>query len=160
MAEDLELTTVQDNTVIDLELSEVRKKFFRFDKDDNRMVELNIADMSLISRLAETYPKLEEWMEEVQNVQTGDDDDNAVSGLTAIGDALKDIDKKMRDAIDYIFNAELSKAVAPDGTMYDMFNGQFRFEYILELMLSQYENNMVNEFKKMQKHTEKYNKKR
>lgn len=154
MAENLEFTTQQDTTIIDLELSEVKKKFFRFDKDDNRMVELNIADMGVISRLAETYPKLEALVEEVQNVDIEEDDD--IKSMKTIGSTLKDIDIKMRDCIDYIFNAPLSAAAAPDGTIYDIYNGQFRFEYILELMLSQYENNMIAEFKKMQKHTAKY----
>lgn len=154
MAEKLKST---DTNVVDLELSEIRKKVFRFDKDDNRMVELNIADMGIMSRLAETYPKLEEWLDEVRNIEAIDED-NAVEGIGNIGNAVKDIDAKMRDGIDYIFNAKLSQVAAPEGTMYDMFNGQFRFEYILELMLSQYESNMINEFKKMQKHTHKYTK--
>ena len=143
--------------VVDVELSEIRKKVFRFDRDDSRMVELNIADMGIMSRLAETYPKLEEWMNEVRDIKTVDAD-NVIEDIGNIGSALNEIDAKMRDAIDYIFNAKLSAVAAPDGTMYDIFNGQFRFEYILELMLSQYENNMINEFKKMQKHTQKYSK--
>lgn len=154
MAKNLE-TTTQSNNVVDLELTATRKKFFRFDKDDDRMVELNIADMGIMSRLAETYPKLEKWLSEVKDMENVDDE-NAIDSIGNIGKTLKDIDAKMRDGIDYIFNAELSKAAAPEGTMYDVFNGQFRFEYILELMLSQYENNMMNEFKKMQKHTQKY----
>ena len=160
MAETTKLTTSQkaDSNVVDLDLSAVRKKFFRFDKDDNRMVELNIADMGIMSRLAETYPKLEEWLNEVRDIKTVDED-NALEDINTIGNKLNEIDAKMRDAIDYVFNAKLSKVAAPDGTMYDIFNGQFRFEYILELMLSQYENNMINEFKKMQKHTQKYTKK-
>lgn len=154
MAENSELT-LTNNDVIELDLSSIRKKCFRFDKDDNRMIELNIADMGILSRLAETYPKLKSWLEETQNLSTVSED-NAIEDIGVIGDTLKDIDTKMRDAIDYIFNAKLSAVAAPDGTMYDLFNGQFRFEYILELMLSQYENNMVNEFKKMQKYTAKY----
>ena len=156
MAENSKLNT--NSNIVDVELSAVRKKFFRFDKDDNRMVELNIADMGIMSRLAETYPKLEQWLDDVRNIKPVGDDESVIDDINAVSATLNEIDAKMRDAIDYIFNAKLSAVAAPDGTMYDVFNGQFRFEYILELMLSQYENNMTNEFKKMQKHTKKYTK--
>ena len=141
--------------VIDLDLSVTRKRQFRFNKDDDRLIELNIADMSIIKRLSETYPKLQEWLTEMQDI-SNQETNSVFDDMESIGNALSKIDANMRDAIDYIFNAPVSKAAAPDGTMYDIFEGQFRFEYILELLLGYYENNMSDEFKKMQKHVKKY----
>lgn len=155
------LSEKSTNNIIDLDLSVTKKKRFRFNNDDSRMVDINIADMGVISRLSETYPKFEEWIKEVQTTTAsfGDTEEDVLSDMDKIGETLTSIDKKMRDAIDYIFDAPVSQAVAPDGSMYDLFNGQFRFEYILVLLLDQYENNLSDEFKKMQKHTAKYTKK-
>lgn len=153
------------NDVIDLDISVTRKKRFRFDRDDNRLVDLNIADMNIMSRLAETYPKLLDFLEEVKSISDMPVDENtedtttAITQMQAIGDKLKEIDTKMRTSLDYIFNAPVSAAASPDGSMYDIFEGQFRFEYILDLLLSYYENNLTTEFAKLKKHTAKYTKK-
>lgn len=151
------------NDVIDLDISVTKKKRFRFDKDDSRLVDINIADMGAISRLSETYPKLLELLDEVKGVSATESAD-AVSDMEIIGNTLNSVDMKMREALDYIFNAPVSAVAAPDGTMYDIFEGQFRFEYILELLIGYYETNMSEEFKKMQAkvkaHTDKYTKKK
>lgn len=160
------LSKQQDNNVIDLDLSVTKKKKFRFDKDDSRMVDINIADMGAISRLTETYPKFEGWVAEVTYASevVSDEEGDTLNSLNKIGETLTHIDKQMRDAIDYIFDAPVSAAAAPDGSMYDLFEGDFRFNHILSLLLKYYENNMSTEFAKMQKqlekHTDKYTKKR
>ena len=50
-----------------------------------------------------------------------------------------------------------------DGSMYDLFNGKFRFEHIIEKLSDLYGNNMKDEFKavnaRVKKHTAKYTKK-
>ena len=51
------------NEVIDLDLSVTKKKKFRFDKDDKRILELNVSDMTILGRISETYPKLNELNE-------------------------------------------------------------------------------------------------
>lgn len=159
------LSKQPDNNVIDLDISVTRKKRFRFDKDDSRMVDINIADMGAISRLTETYPKFDEWIKEVKYVSevANDEEGDTLNSMNKISETLTNIDKQMRDAIDYIFNAPVSAAAAPEGSMYDLFEGEFRFEHILTLLLEHYENNMAAEFAKMQKqlekHTNKYTKK-
>jgi hypothetical protein len=48
-----------NNEIIDLDLSITKKKKFRFDKDDNRIVEINTSDMNLMQRVNVAYPKLQ-----------------------------------------------------------------------------------------------------
>lgn len=155
------LSEKPNNEIIDIDVSVTKKKRFRFDKDDNRLVDINIADMGTMARLTETYPKFEDWMNEVKYASevASDEDGDTLNSLNKISEALSNIDKQMRDAIDYIFDAPVSAAAAPDGSMYDLFEGQFRFEHILSLLLKYYENNLDAEFKKMQKHVKKYTKK-
>lgn len=154
------------NDVIDLNLSVTKKKKFRFDKDDNRILELNVSDMGIISRISDAYPKLQAQQAKAAKVMEGisiDEDSNEISdGIKTMSERLKDIDKEMRELIDYMFNANVSEIIAPEGSMYDPFEGRFRFEYIITLLMKQYEDNLQTEFTKMKKqlnkHTAKYTK--
>ena len=156
--------------IIDLDLSVTRKKRFRFDKDNNRILELNTSDMNILARMSEAYPKLKAEQEkaaklmegiEIKDDETVTDSEVAESMLT-VAERLKTIDKDMRELIDFMFNANVSEVAAPDGSMYDPYEGSFRFEYIITLLIKQYENNLHAEFTKMsrqmEKHTAKYTK--
>ena len=146
--------------IIDLDLSETRKKRIRIDGDDNRILELNTSDLSVISRLKEVYNTLTKLaVEGNQFFQIGDEEP-IEQQFESYEKSLKEIDGKMRELVDYVFDAPVSEICAPDGSMYDPFNGMFRFEFLLEKLLTLYENNFDTEFKKMskrvQKHTDKY----
>lgn len=156
--------------IIDLDLSVTRKKRFRFDKDNNRIIELNTSDMNILARMSEAYPKLKEQQEKAAKLMEGidiSDNEESVANdvlgdVDTISDRLKAIDKDMRDLIDFMFNAPVSAVAAPDGSMYDPYDGSFRFEYIITLLVKQYEDNLQSEFNKMsrqmEKHTAKYTK--
>ena len=152
----------QHTNIIDLDLSVTKRKTIRFDKDDTRTVDIDIADMNTMSRISETYPKIMALQERASKLADGIEttSETAIDDLGTMGERLKDIDTEMRNLIDYIFDAPVSKARAPTGSMYDLFGGSFRFEHIITVLLTQYENNMDSEFKKMQKqmnkHTAKY----
>ena len=55
-------TKVQDQTVpadvIDIDLSPTKKKSFRIDGDNSRIIYLNTSDVNIAIRLEELYPKL------------------------------------------------------------------------------------------------------
>lgn len=146
------------NNVIDIDLSVTRKKRFRIDGDDNRIIELNTSDMTILNRLDESERRLKELADSTNVDLTGDDksDKDIVSRL------LK-TDREMRDIIDYLFDSPVADICAPDGSMYDPFNGKYRFEHIMETLFTLYEQNISDEIKKMrrnvQKHTDKYVKK-
>lgn len=145
------------NNIIDLDLTPLRKKRIRIDNDDNKILELNTSDLNIIVRLQEVYPKLTELA-----VTAGIDKINTDTeeGMEELVTKLKEIDAKMREYIDYVFNSNVSELCAADGSMYDPFNGQFRFEFIIDKLFSVYDDNFGQEFKKMQrnvqKHTNKY----
>ena len=147
-----------NNNIIDLDLSVTRKKRFRIDGDDNRVIELNTSDMTILSRLGEAEKRLTELAEHA-NFDVLDDEQEKVDRVAE----LLATDKQMREIIDYLFDAEVADICAPDGSMYDPFNGKYRFEHIMETLFTQYEKNISEEIKKMrrnvQKHTDKYTKK-
>lgn len=154
-----------NNDVIDLDLSITKKKKFRFDRDDNRVVEVNTSDMNLMQRVNEVYPKLMELQEKASKLTEGiekeaDNEAETLNHIAIMAERLSAIDTEMRAHLDYMFDAPVSAAAAPDGSMYDPFNGIFRYEHIIAIMMKQYEENLQSEFGKMEKqlkkHTEKY----
>ena len=162
MIKDPTFNTV-NNDVIDLDLSITKKKKFRFNNDDTRIVEINTSDMNITQRVSIAYPKLEALQEKAAKLTEGlstEETDDAFSDLSTMAERLAEVDKEMRELLDYIFNAPVSAAAAPDGSMYDPFDGSFRYEHIIAVMIKQYEDNLQSEFGKMEKqlkkHTDKY----
>jgi len=152
--------------VIDLDTEVINTKKFRFCKDNDRIIELNLSDMGIMARIAEAYPMLQAQQEEasklLDGLNIGEDvsTEESIESAVEYGKRLKSIDSKMRELIDFIFNTDVSSKAAPDGSMYDPFNGSFRFEYIITLLINQYGDNLQAEFAKMErqidKHTNKY----
>ena len=156
-----EVSTEDD--IVDIDLSATKKKRFRIDGDNNRILYLNTSDFSIISRLKETYPKLTSLASEVQDGDLEIDEgteDVEFQKLDKASRFIDNIDHKMREYIDYIFDSNVSEVCAPAGTMYDLFNGKFRFEYIIEKLVQLHDSQVRKEYSKMSarlhKHTSKY----
>lgn len=147
----------------DIDLSATRKKRFRIDGDNNRYLELDVSDMTIISRLETLYPKLEKLSQDAALKQLDKEDAEDEKSITKISNALTKIDVQMRQILDEIFDSDVSAKCAPSGSMFDPFNGEFRFEHIIDVISKLYENNINSEFKKMsarmKKRTSKYTKK-
>lgn len=158
-------TKITEPEVVDVDLGFVEKKKFRINGDFNRMLELNVSDLNIASRLSSGYPKLKALLTEAREklTQIPDDleDDKA---LESLADTLTDIDKKMRDIIDYIFDTNASEICAPSGNMFDPVGGQWRFERIIDKLTSLYANGLNAEFNKIKNRVEtktsKYTKKK
>lgn len=154
------------NNVIDLDLSITKKKKFRFDRDDTRVVEVNTSDMNLLQRVSVAYPKLQDLQVKATKltdgieIEEGASEALAINSIATMAERLTAVDAEMRELLDYMFDAPVSAAAAPDGSMYDPFGGSFRYEHIIAIMMTQYETNLQSEFNKMEKqlkkHTDKY----
>lgn len=141
------------NNIVDIDLSVTKKKQFRIDGDDTRIIELNTSDINILSRLQDSYSKLDALGTKAMSIP----DDSSIEDTVAI---LAEVDKEMRELVNYIFDSDISDVCAPDGSMFDMFNGEFRFEHIISTLIGLYEKNIDNEYKlmakKIKKHTDKY----
>lgn len=144
------------DNVIDIELGELQKKKFRLDRDNNRVIELNTSDISVVKRLEEVYPKMLDMVDKAHT-----DIANNPEGTI---DTVLDINKEMKKLLNYAFDSDVADKACPNGTLYDPINGKFRFEYIMERLIALYDENFRNEFnlmkKRVGKHTSKYTKKR
>lgn len=146
-----------ENNVIDIDLSALRKKRIRINGDDSKIIELNVSDMGVVTRLQEAYDRLISLankynLQEEESKAEADSDDFDVDKTV---ETLRILDKEMRELIDFIFQANVSEVCASDGTMADPINGQFRFEYIIEKFLAVYDKNFTAEFKKMSRNVKK-----
>lgn len=155
---------VEDNLDGAIDLTATRKKRFHVNRGsgDYGILELNTSDMSIINRLENLYPKLQKLSQDAaikQLDKEGSDDERYTA---KIAQALTKIDTEMRHIIDEIFDSNVSEVCAPYGSMMDPFNGDFRFEHIIDAISSLYENNINAEYKamseKMKKRTAKYTK--
>ena len=150
------------NNIIDIDLSAVQKTKIRIDGDDSKILEINTSDINVMSRLKEVYDKLSDFALNANDITRDENGEISDEDLTKFVNELNRIDKEMRELVDFVFQAPVSSVCVPvgSGSMYDPFNGMFRFEYIFEKLLAVYEKNFDSEFKKMskrvQKHTGKY----
>lgn len=154
---------IEMNDVVDIDLSVTKKKKFRINKDNSKILELNTSDMGILTRLSECAPKLDELetkIVEVMNEHEGEEDTEL---LTSLGTQIKEIDLQMRAVIDEIFDSNVCEICAKEGSMYDPLEGIYRYEHILNSLLPLYEQNIQEEADKIKKralkHTAKYVKK-
>lgn len=149
-----------EEEIIDLQLDGIKKKKFRINGDSNKILELNTSDVSIVSRLSRMYPKLQKLAEESMTFSKEELEDNSEEGLMKFASKLDDIDEKMSKLIDELFNANVSETCKDGGSMYDLFDGMFRFEHIINTLAKLYETSFTQDFEKMRqridKHTGKY----
>ncbi len=150
--------------VIDIDLSIIKKKRFRINGDNSKILELNVSDMGIVSRMNEVYPKLMKLQDKVANLAdiSEGEDDREVLATTA--SKLDEIDGEMRELLDFMFQSNVSEICGSEGSMYDPIDGVFRYDHIITALVKLYETNLNDEFAKMKqrlsKHTAKYTKSR
>lgn len=149
-----------EEEIIDLQLDGVKKKKFRINGDSTKILELNTSDVGIVSRLSKLYPELQKLAEESMTFSQEELEDNSEEGLHKFADKLDVIDSKMSKLIDELFNANVSETCKDGGSMYDLFDGMFRFEHIINTLSNLYEQSFESDFSKMRqridKHTGKY----
>ena len=160
----IDMPSTANNDIIDVDLSIVKKKKFRINGDNTKILELNVSDMGIVSRLDETYSKLIELQDKVASLAEINEEANDREILSSTAQKLNEIDEEMRDLLDYIFQSNVSEVCGSEGSMYDPIEGTFRYEHIISALTKLYENNLNSEFAKIKKniskHTAKYTKSR
>lgn len=152
-------TTKTKNDVVDISLSAINKKKIRIDGDDNRILELNTSDLGIFGRLKKSEDDITQLTKDAMSNWPEDSDGDAMEITAKI---FENTDKRMREIMDFIFDAPVSELCAPTGTMFDPINGKFRYEHIMDVLGSVYETDIESEVKQMssrvKKHTDKYTK--
>ena len=146
---------VADDNIIDIDLTATERRKFRINGDNNRLVELNQSDLTIVTRIEEAEKKLNLCIADLTKLieEPSDTDEE----LYALGKKFKDRDNRMRELVDYIFQSNVSDVCVPQGqgSMYDPFNGKYRFEHIIDALITFYQSTIQNEYKRMRKVVEK-----
>ena len=149
-----------EENIIDLSLKKAKKQRFRINGESDNILELNTSDIGILSRLKYIYPKLQKLAEEALTFTDEEKNDNSVEGLFKFADKLDTIDDNMGKLLDELFDANVSETCKDGGKFYDLFDGMFRFEHIIETLSELYTTGFDKEFSKVKqridKHTGKY----
>ena len=81
---------IQDD-IIDVEIKPIKRKRFRLNGDNNKIIELNTSDLNISVRLEKGWEELQKLANSVANVDTDKEDFSTLS---------QEYDKKMRDELD------------------------------------------------------------
>lgn len=152
-----EVATTANDNIVDIDLSVTERKRFRIDGDNNRILYLNTSDMGMVTRLEEAENQLTTIQKDIEELKTlANSDDYDVAELSF---KFENADKQMRNLIDYVFDSNVSDICAPDGTMYDPFEGKPRYEHIIDRLIPLYEHNISKEAKALSQKSAQYTKK-
>lgn len=153
-----------DLDITDINLSEVRKKRFRIDEDNNRIIELNTSDAGIVGRLNDLYPKMQKLGDKIASLMAEQEETEDEKEIAKIAKAINELDTELRGMLDQLFDSPVSDICLPSGTAIDPHNGEFAFEIIIRKLGNLYETNFNTEFSRMKKnvskHTAKYTKSR
>lgn len=138
------------------------KKQFTINGDENRILELDVTDLNVIQRYNEAMPKLKALEEKLRKLPLVNDDDE-VDEMALKINTFAEVDKGMREFIDFIFDSNVCEVCAPHGSMYDPIKGRMRYEILLDIIIGLYEDSLQKELQKLEKnvskHSSKYTKK-
>ena len=155
---------MSNNNIIDISINGIQRKRYRINGDDSKILELNPTDFNITVRMNEAYPKLVECQSKISELSgLPEDEEDTLENLGKFTNKLAELNTKMCELIDYIFNSNVSELCCDGGSMYDMIDGYMRYEVIIDNLVKLYENNLNQETKKIQKrvkkHTAKYTEK-
>lgn len=153
----LELPETKEN-IIDVTIEGVKKQKFRI--NGGAILELDVTDLNIVPRLRKVYPKLAKLANEATSKVDIDSEVTVDEQLETLADVLEEIDKQMREYVDYIFNSNVCEICSPNTSMYAPHGGKFTYEHITETLGGLYANGLDEEAKRMshrlKQHTDKY----
>lgn len=139
--------------VINLDLSATRGTKIQVDGNPDKSFTLNLSDFGIYNRmkdgiqqLYDLFESLKEKMGSKAEEEIPEGTEESTEATNRLLEVMEEMDKKMRATMDYIFSAPVSDVCAPDGYMFDLFDGQLRFEHILNALTSLYEKNVNREY--------------
>lgn len=152
--------SVNANTV-SIDLSALDRTKVLINKREDRYVMLNLSDLNVPTRFEEKESEIEKILIGIGSFGDVAEDEEKTK---IIKEQIIEGDKGIRSIIDYIFDSNVSEVCAPSGTMLDMIEGKFRWEYIMDALADLYSDHIELEFNKVMSriktHTDKYTKKK
>lgn len=147
------------SNIIDININGASRQKIRINGDDNKILELNTADLNVLKRARDSYPKLQDLAKIASELDTvTHDSDNYFedAGASEFITKISEIDTEMKSIVDFIFDSNVSEICAGNASMCDIIDGHARFEIIIASLLPLYENRIETETANMRKVSESY----
>lgn len=126
--------------------------------DENRIIKFNTGDYNLITRANEAEKNIVKKLEPLGDVKVNSDGTAEIESLT---NQLSEIDKAVKEEIDYIFNSKVSEVIFGNTSTLASNKGKFLveifFEAVMPVVINRIESEAKASDKRMSKHTDKYN---
>lgn len=131
-----------------------------FALSNGNTVLLDPNDMNVLARFNECMRDFEDLKEgharlaklaEERKGERAESDEDADRAVLEAGEALRDIDQKMRDRLNYLFDADVATPCAGNASMFDFIGGEYRFERIMKGLIAAYEDSIQREHAAMRK---------
>jgi len=161
--------TNSKNNAVNLDLSETARTKVWVNGDCTKILELNLTDLGIMGRAKDAEEKLDELQAEANRlasaevpsvIKTKEDEEKLNNAI----ELFREIDRKMRELVNGIFDFNVCDVCCDGGSMYDPIGGKYRYEYIIEKLMNLYGQSWQRENKRNQdrlkSYTAKYTKKR
>ena len=145
--------------MLNINLDRGQRKKFTIDGDESRILELNTSDMGIFARLDAFDKNVTAALQEFDKIQTSETEKDGWD-IIKLGEQLHKLDEIIKEQFDILYDTNFSEVVVPHGTMLDLIDGEFRFQYLNEVFANLYEKQLSKELKirndTIRKHTKKY----
>lgn len=122
---------------------------FTINNDPNRVIQINTTDLGILERLEKAQKNLENLQKEAEIKQASNTDGLQYS-------ILGEIDKAIREQINYIFGSDVSTPAFGTAYCFSTCNGSPIFENFLNALIPEIEKDVTAESKKTQANISKY----
>lgn len=148
---------------IDLGYS-TNKKRFSVNGNPDLIIEFNPSDLGMATRFQKTLPKIKELDKEWRNLIEIKDEETEDGGSVFV-EKFDEIEKGIRDAVDYIFDGDIADKLFGNASAFSPENGFFKYEHVITGLVKCYEQTIQDEVPKFNKrditnYTHKYIKKK
>lgn len=151
---------------------DTRQKF-SINGDPNKVIELDTRDINIVNRYKESidkmksmqddYARLNTISKEMSEISDGENaEEETLKKVTEFTDKMKELERAMRDVIDYIFDTKMSDTICGNSSIFSPVNGKsVKFEQILDTFAGLYEKDIKSDMvkinkEKIKKRTTKY----
>jgi len=142
-----------EQKVLNLDLSSTKGTKIQVDGNPDKSFTLNLSDFGVYNRMQDGLKQLYDTFAELKTkmgdtAESEEPVDESGEDISKFLDVMKEMDLKMRNIMDYIFSAPVSEVCAPEvsGYMFDVIDGELRFEHIINALTKLYENNINKEY--------------
>jgi len=108
------------------------KKRFTINNDPNRVIEFQPSDINLYSRLVDAQKNITKIANDMPDDLKKGIDENDDEVLERFAKLLSDLDKKVKEQIDFLFGSNVSDIVFESASSLSVVNGKFFVERFLE----------------------------